>query len=93
MSENNNENQGLAVNETTAAYLGARSLAAVLNVPEERPPLSRDKYTCGVPDADKMTDEEMDALIEESFASIRAGRYYTSEEMTERFWKKYGIRI
>jgi hypothetical protein len=92
MSENNNENQGLAVNETAAAYLDAKP-AAILDVATEKPPLSRDKYTCGVPDADKMTDEEMDALIEESFASIRAGRYSTPEEVWERLRQKHGLNI
>jgi hypothetical protein len=92
MSENNNESQGLSVNEPAVAYLSAEP-AALLDTVVERPPLSREKYTCGVPDADKMTEDELNAVIEEGFADIRAGRVYTSEEVSERFWQKYGIRI
>jgi hypothetical protein len=90
-------NEELSVNETAPAYLGARPRAALLDVEEEEAPprfvLSSDKYTGGVPDEGKLTSDELVALVEEGFAEIEAGNYYTSEEVSEMFWQKYGIRI
>jgi hypothetical protein len=97
MPEDNNKNQESSVNEAAPAYLSAKKNTALLEAEGEAPKprfvLNPDKYTGGVPDMDKMTKEELDAEIEKGFASVRAGRYYTSEEVSERFWQKYGIRI
>jgi hypothetical protein len=94
-------NQELSVNETAPAYLGARPRAALLDVDVDeeaeaaptRFVLSPDKYTCGVPDMDKMTDDELVAVIEEGLADIRAGRVYTSEEVKEELRKKFGFKL
>ncbi len=45
-----------------------------------------------VPCIDDLTDEELIGLFEEGMESIRAGRYYTSEEMMERI-KGYGVEF
>jgi hypothetical protein len=97
MPEDNDKNQDLNVNETAAVYLGTRPRAALLDVEKDAPPsrfvLSPDKYTCGVPDMDKMTKEELDAVLEEGMADIRAGRVIPAEETWERLRKKYNLNI
>jgi hypothetical protein len=97
MPEDNNTNQDLSVNETAAAYLGTRPRAALLDVEDEEAPprfvLSPDKYTCGVPDMDKMTKEELDAVLEEGMADIRAGRVIPAEEVWESLRKKHGWKL
>jgi hypothetical protein len=86
-----------SVNETAPAYLGARPRAALLDVDgEEVPPrfiLSPDKYTGGVPDEGKMTKEELDAVLEEGMADIRAGRVSPAEEVWERLRQKHGWKL
>jgi hypothetical protein len=98
MYEDDKDNQELSVNETAAVYLGARSRTALADASEEEMPqprfvLSPDKYTGGVPDMDKMMKEELDAVLEEGMADIRAGRVYTSEEVKEELRKKFGFKL
>lgn len=69
-----------AVKLFTKQIVLRRSFPVELNVPIEQP-------LC----LDDMTDEEVISAFDKGMNNIKAGKYYTSEEMRERAEKRYGI--
>jgi hypothetical protein len=97
MPEDKETTQELIVNEAAPAYLSAKKNTALLEAEEEAPKprfvLSPDKYTGGVPDEGKMTEDELVALVEDGFAQIEAGMCSPADEVWERLRKKHSWKL
>ncbi len=85
------KNADIVLNELGMSVKGAvdlflRNVTSRRKLPEElkRPP---------IPCIDDMTEEEFDALIQETFDDIEAGRCYSLEEVEKEMREKYGIEL
>lgn len=71
-----------AVNLFTRQIVLHKSFPVKLSLPADKPLCLED-----------MTDEEIVSEFEKGMEDIKAGRFYTSEEMRERLAENYGIKF
>ena len=75
---------GMSVKGAVDLFL--RNVTSRKKLPEE---LSRPPIPC----LDDLTEEEFDAMIQEAFDDIEAGRTYTIEEVRREMHEKYGVAL
>ena len=64
----------------------------IWTVKHQKTPM-RLKRRANIPDLSVMTDEEIREMLEESEREVRAGKYYTVNEVRREMAEKYGFEI